>query len=57
MIMFPQERLSNKQVHGCVPGPLFAYSSNGWINQVLYEKWFDFYRQYASNLANSKVIT
>ena len=42
MIIFPRERLSNKQVHGSVPGMLFACSSNGWINRVLYEKWFDF---------------
>ena len=43
MIIFPRERLSNKQVQGCVPGTLFACSSNGWIDQVLYEKWFDFF--------------
>ena len=42
MIIFPRERLSSKQVHGCVPGTLLACSSNGWIAQVLYEKWFDF---------------
>ena len=42
MIIFPRERLSNKQVSGCVPGTLFACSSNGWIDQLLYEKWFAF---------------
>ena len=41
-MIFPQECLSNKQVHGCVPGTLFVCSSNGWIDQVLYEKWFNF---------------
>ena len=51
IIIFPREHLSNKQVHGCVPGTLFACSSNGWIDQVLriwQMVWF-FYRQPASN--------
>ena len=52
MIILPQERLSNRQVRGYVPGTLFACSSNGWIDEVLYEKWFDyFYWQSASSVA------
>ena len=43
MIIFLRERLSNKQVHGSVPGILFVCSSNGWIDHVLYEKCFDFF--------------
>ena len=49
MIMFPRERLSNKQVHGCVLGTLFACSSNG---KCYVRNGLIFNRQFVSSSAS-----
>ena len=45
MLIYPRQRIPNKLKVGAVPGTFFQCSPNGWINQELFTKWFQFFLQ------------
>ena len=41
MVIFDREKFSMELANGEIPGSIYGFSSNGWIDQDLFEKWFN----------------
>ena len=40
MVIFDREKFPMELANGEIPGTVYGFSSNGWIDQELFEKWF-----------------
>ena len=40
MVIFDREKFPMELANGEIPGTIYGFSSNGWIDQGLFEKWF-----------------
>ena len=41
MVIFDREKFSMELANGEIPGSIYGFLSNGWIDQDLFDKWFN----------------